>query len=145
MTITPTPSAQSGSMWRDLLSSPLTAAAVVVAMSGVVAIFAPNLVTGSEHEQLPLAALTIWPWTAAAVGYVLMAGQRRNSRDRVLGVTVVWVAVAVLSVAVPAMVTGTDPTRIPIAALIVPPFGAVATGFLAIAHARGAARRASEG
>jgi hypothetical protein len=100
MTITPTPSAQSGSMWGDLLSSPLTAAAVVVAMSGVVAIFAPNLVTGSEHEQLPLAALTIWPWTAAAVGYVL---------------------------------------------IVVPPFGAVATGFLAIAHARAVARRASEG
>ena len=132
-------------MWIDVVSRPMTAVVVVVAMSCVAALFAPNLVTGSDHEQLPLVALTIWPWTSAAVGYILMAGTRRDSRDLVVGVTVVWVAVAVLAVAVPAMVTGTDPTRIPIAALIVPPFGAVATGFLAIAHARGAARRASEG
>ncbi len=36
---------------------------------------------------------------------------------------------------VPTLVTGTDPTRIPLAALIAPPFGAVATGFLAVARA----------
>jgi hypothetical protein len=37
------------------------------------------------------------------------------------------------------METGTDPTRIPLAALIAAPFGAVVTGFLAIAHAKAGA------
>ncbi|MET0779983.1 MAG: hypothetical protein ABWZ16_00510 [Microbacterium sp.] len=85
--------------------------------------------------------MTVWPWTAAAVGYVLLAGGRSGSRDLVVGVTFVWAVVAVLAIAAPTMVTGTDPTRIPLAALIAPPFGTVATGFLAIAHARAASPR----
>jgi ABC-type proline/glycine betaine transport system permease subunit len=121
---------------RDFWNSPATAMAVVVVASTVVAVLAPDMVTGSTHEHLPLAALTIWPWTAAAVGYVFTAGRRNDSRDLVLGVTFVWTVVAVLALAVPTMVTGTDPTRIPLSALIAPPFGAVVTGFLAISHAR---------
>jgi hypothetical protein len=121
---------------QGLWDRPVTAIAAVVVTSAAVAIFAPDLVTGSEHEQLPLAALTVWPWAAAAVGYILLAATRRASRGFVIGVTGVWIVVAVVAIAAPALVTGTDPTRIPLAALIAPPFGAVATGFLAIAHAR---------
>ena len=123
----------------------MIAVAAIVTASCVVALFAPDLVTGSEQEHLPLAALTIWLWTAAAVGYVLMAGGRSGSRDFVLGVAFVWAVVAILAVAVPTMVTGTDPTSIPIASLVAPPFGTVATGFLAIAYARTPSLRSADG
>jgi hypothetical protein len=53
----------------------------------------------------------------------------------VLGTSALWLAVAVVSIAGPMLVTGTDPTRIPLAALIAPPFGAIATGLLAVHHA----------
>jgi hypothetical protein len=117
----------------------VTAVAAIVIAAVLASLFAPDLVTGPEHEHLPLVALTIWPWAAPAVGFVLMAGQRGRARELVLGVISVWAAVVVLVIAVPAMVTGTDPTRIPLAALIVPPFAAIATGFLAIAHLRASA------
>jgi hypothetical protein len=122
--------------WSDVWDHPMTAVAAIAIAALVASVFAQDMVTGSAHEHLPLVALTIWPWAAAAVGYVLMAGRRGPARQLVLGVIVVWAAVAIVAVAVPPMVTGTDPTRIPLAALIVAPFGAVVTGFLAIAHAR---------
>lgn len=122
-----------------LWDRPSVAVVMIVAASTAVAVLAPDMVTGSEHEHLPLAALTVWPWTASAVGYVVMAGRRERARDLVLSVSFVWIFVAVVAVLVPSLVTGTDPTRIPLAALIAPPFGAVTTGFLAIAHARATA------
>ncbi len=137
MTGTTTPAHPGGTLSRrDLLARPVVGVVAVVVASTIVALLAPDMVTGSAHEHLPLAALTVWPWAAAAVGYVLMAGRGKDARDLVLGVSSVWALVAVLALAVPTLVTGTDPTRIPLAALIAPPFAAVVTGFLAIAHAR---------
>ncbi|MFK4805880.1 hypothetical protein ACI3KX_08430 [Microbacterium sp. ZW CA_36] len=121
---------------HDVWDRPMTAVAAIVIAAVLASRFAPDLVTGREHEHLPLVALTIWPWAAAAIGYVLMAGRRSRARELVLGVIFVWAAAVVLAIALPAMVTGTDPTRVPLAALIVPPFAAIATGFLAIAHVR---------
>lgn len=131
------PGAPSGAQTRhDLWARPATAVVAIVAASAAVATLAPDMVTGSAQEHLPLAALTIWPWSAAAIGYVVMAGRRPGSAsDLVFGVTAVWATVAVVALAVPTLVTGTDPTRIPLAALIAPPFGALTTGFLALAHA----------
>ncbi|MGD9958712.1 hypothetical protein [Nocardioides sp.] len=128
---------------RRLGEHPATAAVVIVGAATAISILAPDLVTGSAHEHLPLAALTVWPWAAAAVGYVLMAGRHDYSRDLVLAVSFVWVLVAILAVGVPTLVTGTDPTHVPLAALIAPPFGAVITGFLCIAHARAPSTRES--
>ena len=105
----------------DVWNRPAIAMVTIVTASTLVALLAPDMVTGSNHEHLPLAALTVWPWTAAAVGYVFMAGRRKDSRDLVLGVTFVWAVVVALALAVPTMVTGTDPTRIPLAALLAPP------------------------
>jgi hypothetical protein len=135
MTATPTPTRPREAGAQDFWARPAAAVLMIVTASTVVALLSPDMVTGSAHEHLPLAALTIWPWTASAVGYVVMAGRRGGSRDLVLGVAFIWVVVAVLALAVPTLVTGTDPTRIPLAALVAPPFGAITTGFLAIAHA----------
>lgn len=120
---------------HDLASATWVAVVAVVASSVALALFTPDMVSGSEHEHLPLAALVVWPWTAAASAYLVMAGRHGGSRMLVLGTSALWLAVAVVSIAGPMLVTGTDPTRIPLAALIAPPFGAIATGLLAVHHA----------
>ena len=118
--------------WRDLLASPVTAAAAIWLSAALVAVLAPDMVTGSAHEHLPIAAMTIWIWTLAATGYVLMAARRGSSLELTLGTAAVWLTVLLVAVFAPAMVTGTDPTQIPIAALVAPPVGTLATGFLAL-------------
>lgn len=44
-----------------------------------------------------------------------------------ISVVGIWLAVALASIFSPDLVTGTDPTRVPIAAIIGPIFGAFAT------------------
>lgn len=102
-------------------------------------IFAPDMVTGSQQEHLPIAGLTAWVWAAAATGYVLMAMRARRApgdTSRWLGfelsVLTIWVVVALAGIFAPELVTGTDPTRIPLAALVAPIAGLVATGFVAL-------------
>lgn len=86
----------------DVWDRPMTAVVATVIAAVLASLFAPDLVTGRGHEHLPLVALTIWPWAAAAVGYVLMAGRRGRARGLVLGVVMVWSAVVVLVITVPA-------------------------------------------
>jgi hypothetical protein len=120
---------------RAVFESTATAVASIWVSSALVAVFAPDMVSGSEHEHLPLAALTVWLWTLTATAYVLMGARRTTSVTLVAGVAAVWAAVFVVAVAAPTMVTGSDPTEIPIGALLAPAVGALATGFLALHHA----------
>ena len=97
------------------------------------------MVTGSQQEHLPLGGLIAWLWAAAATGYVLMATHAREESDdpsRWLGfevsVLTIWVVVALAGIFAPGLVTGTDPTQIPLAALVAPIAGLVATGFVAL-------------
>jgi hypothetical protein len=107
-------------------------AAVWGAAAGI-ALFAPDLVSGSEHEHLPIAAFTVWIWAALATGFLVMipAGRRRSSH-LASTVALAWLAVAIATIFGPVMVTGSDPTRIPIVALTAPIFGAFATAFVAL-------------
>lgn len=109
-------------------------------------VLAPDMVSGSQQEHLPIAAITAWLWAAAATGYVLMAARGRDDTDDParwvnleLSVVVIWAVVALAAVLTPELVTGTDPTRIPLAAIIAPVAGMVATGFAAL-HATTARR-----
>lgn len=102
-------------------------------------LFTPDLVSGSQQEHLPIAGLTAWLWAAAATGYVLMATRVRDPNDDPsvwlgfeLSVVVIWAVVALTGIFAPELVTGTDPTRIPLAALVTPVAGLVATGFVAL-------------
>jgi hypothetical protein len=104
-----------------------------------ISIFAPDMVTGSEHDRLPVAALGTWFWGASATAFVLLAVARAGpgstqagSPGLAIGVLGIWLAVALASIFVPEMVTGSDPTRIPMAALIAPVAGAIGTGFLSV-------------
>lgn len=99
-------------------------------------VFSPDMVTGAPQEQLALPAILDWMWGAVAIGYLAAAGPGRSDPTLAVTVAVVWFAVAGTSIFAPSLVTGTDPTSIPIAALVAPVVGAIITGFLSLAALR---------
>jgi hypothetical protein len=108
-----------------------------------IALFTPDLVSGSEQEHIPFAALTIWFYAGLATAYVVMASAMRSRAGfqptTAIGwwIALIWAAVAIASIFGPELVTGADPTRLPIAAMVAPVIGMVTTGFLAIVDAGG--------
>ena len=58
-----------------------------------------------------------------------------------LSVTAVWATTAVASIFAPPLVTGTDPTRIPLVAMLVPLAAMAVTGFICLHAATARARR----
>jgi len=119
---------------RSTEPSRLVAAGLIWVASALTAIATPDMVSGSEHEHLPIAAITVWLWAAVASGYAAMT-PIANARDWLVGVGLVWAAMTAAAVFAPVMETGSDPTQIPIAALVAPPVAAVVTGFLALGQA----------
>jgi hypothetical protein len=94
----------------------------------LISLFAPDMVSGSEQEHLPLAAFTTWLWGFVATGLFLWAmGRLRGSASRrpiwiglAAATVVVWLVATILSIALPVFETGSDPTRLPIGAIVVP-------------------------
>jgi hypothetical protein len=102
-------------------------------------IWSPDLVSGTQQEHIPLAAIFDWFYAALATGLVLMAFGRRSpgaSRSLWLGFTVavagIWFVVAVASIFAPSIETGSDPTTLPIAALATPIAGVITTAFVSV-------------
>jgi hypothetical protein len=114
----------------------LVAVASVVLSVLAASIFSPDLITGSNQEHLPLAGMIDWLWGLVAIGYLAFARGARSDPSFGIAVAILWLAVAVTSIAAPEMVTGTDPTRIPIAVFIAPVVGCLATGFIALSAVR---------
>lgn len=93
-----------------------------------ISVFAPDMVSGSEHQHLPIAALTTWLWGGIATPFFLMTmfGLRRSAAWRPiwvgLGVTTVavWTGTTIVAIASPVVVTGSDPTQIPLGAILAP-------------------------
>ena len=103
----------------------------------LVSIFAPDMVSGSQQEHIPLAAFLTWISGAVATRAMLNEVVRRRelrAEDRyvwmgiALATAAIWVAVTLVSILAPEVITGTDPTRIPLAAILAPIGGAIATG-----------------
>jgi len=98
----------------------------------------PALVTGAQQEHIPLVAGVDWLWAALATGFVALAAglSDRGTRAAWIGSAValiaIWVAMAVASIAGPELVTGSDPTRVPLAAILSPFAAVVATAYVAI-------------
>jgi hypothetical protein len=101
-------------------------------------IFSPDLITGSQHEHLAIAALGVWLWGACATALVLLAASRQAGAGRpvwiglAIAVAGIWLAVALVSIFTPTTVTGTDPTTIPLGAMIAPFVGVLVTSFVAV-------------
>jgi hypothetical protein len=113
----------------------------------LISVFAPGLVSGSEQEHVPVAAFTTWLWGLVATGGFLWAmANLRGSASR----KSIWICLAaatltaglvatILSLALPVVETGSDPMRIPIAAIVSPVAAAALTvlaGIIAGAFSR---------
>lgn len=103
--------------------------------------------TPRTPRHLPVAAFGTWIWGAVATFSVLATLVRLDADGttalQVAGaVGAIWVVAAVVSIATPSVVTGSDPTQLPIACLVAPVAAAVLTagtcGFVTIlsAHRR---------
>ena len=68
------------------LESPLTALAGIWLSAALMALGAPDMVSGSQHEHLPLALITVWLWAAAATAYASMTPSRGSLARWTLGV-----------------------------------------------------------
>jgi hypothetical protein len=101
----------------------------------VISLFAPDLVSGSEQQHLPVAAFGTWFW--GGIGTLVFLWAMGRLRGRAMwrptwtGLSVVtlgiWAVATILAITLPVMVTGTDPTRIPFAALFAPVAAAMLT------------------
>ena len=100
----------------------------------VISVLSPDMIHGSAQQRLPVAALGTWLWGGGAsiAAFMGMARLRdvgrRSSWIIVFGATVaIWTAATLISILGPTTVTGSDPTTIPMAALIAPIVAMVAT------------------
>ncbi len=106
----------------------------------LISILAPDMVSGSEQEHLPVAAFTAPLWGLVGTGGFLWAmGKLRGNalrRPIWIGLTVatltVWLVATILTITLPVVETGSDPTRLPIAAMVTPIAAAVLTGLAGI-------------
>ena len=116
----------------------LTVASIWLATAAA-SVWSPVMITGVGHERLAIAAIIDWFPAAIASGLVLMAFSRRTrgaSRSLWLGflfaIGSIWAAVALVSILSPALVTGSDPTTVPIAVFAAPIGGVIATAFASV-------------
>lgn len=101
----------------------------------LISVFAPDLVSGSEQEHLPIAAFTTWFWGCVGTLVLLWAMSRlRGSameRPVWIGLSVVtlvlWAVATILAITLPVFETGTDPTQIPLGAMFAPAGAAILT------------------
>ena len=114
-----------------------TTIGLVVIWLAVVAIslFSPDLVSGSEQEHLALPAFTAWLWgLIGTIGFIWGMSKLRGDAGRKpiwvglgVAVTAIWVIATILSITLPVLETGSDPTQLPLAALVAPLGAAVLT------------------
>jgi hypothetical protein len=101
----------------------------------VLSLLAPDLVSGSEQDHLPVAAFTTWFWGGVGtLVFLWVMGRLRGSarwQPIWIGLSVVtlgiWAVATILGITLPVMETGTDPTRIPFAAIFAPVAAAMLT------------------
>jgi hypothetical protein len=114
-----------------MLWTALGTAGIWVAVA-LISLFAPDMISGSEQQHLPIAAFTAWLWGAIGTGFFVWSmGKLRGSSRWIstwIGVSVatllVWTVATIIAITAPEFVTGSDPTRIPFAAIFAP-MGAV--------------------
>jgi len=123
---------------RSWMTWTLIGLAIIWAAVIAISLASPDLVSGSQQEHLPLALFLTWIWgLIASIGYLWGMSKLRGAASRrpiwiglVVTVGVVWGVATVLSVAGPVWETGSDPTLLPVWA-IVAPIGAVLVTTLA--------------
>jgi len=125
-------SAMAEGSWMAWTASGIAGIWVAVAL---ISIFAPDMVSGSEQEHMPVAAFVTWLWGLVATGALLwMMGRLRGNAMRKpiwIGLSMttvaVWLVAVILSITLPVFETGSDPTRLPIGAMVAPVAAAMLT------------------
>jgi hypothetical protein len=125
-------SAMADGSWMAWTAAGIAGIWVAVAL---ISIFARDMVSGSEQEHLSVAAFVTWIWGLVATGAFLwtMGRPRGNATRRPvwIGLSVttvaVWLVAAILSITLPVFETGSDPTRLPIGAMVAPVAAAMLT------------------
>ena len=123
---------QSWMLWTAIGISGIWVAVLLISL------LAPDLVSGSEQQHLPVAAFTTWFWGGIGTLILLWAMGRLRGSARWqpiwIGLSVatlgIWALATILAITLPVMVTGTDPTRIPFAALFAPVAAAMLTALV---------------
>jgi hypothetical protein len=119
------PSARADGSWMAWTAAGMAGIWIAVI---VISLGAPDMVTGSEQQHFPVAAASTWLWGLVSTGaFVWAVGKLRGNATRQpiwIGLTVatlvVWLVATILSVSLPRVETGSDPTRIPVGALVGP-------------------------
>jgi hypothetical protein len=117
------------------------AAMAVGAIWGALAaasIWSPELISGTDQTRVPIAAFTDWFYAVIATGLVLLAFSRRTPdlprsswAAFTLVISGIWLVVAITSIWTPDLISD-DATRVPIAALVGPIAGVLATAFASV-------------
>jgi hypothetical protein len=124
--------ASADSSW--MLSTAIGIVGIWVAVL-LLSLLAPDLVSGSEQEHVPVAAFTTWLWggVGTLVFLWVMGRLRGNSSWQPIwiGLSVatvaIWAVATILGATLPVRVTGSDPTRVPVAAIVAPVAAAMLT------------------
>jgi len=114
-------------------------AGIWVAVAAI-SLLAPDMVTGSEQQHMPVAAFGTWLWGLIATGTYLWGMERLRGRAErrpiwaglTAATLALWLVAAVLAATLPRVETGTDPTRIPVGALVAPIAATVLTALAAM-------------
>ena len=111
---------------------------------GALSLFAPDLVSGTEQEHVPIAGILTWLWGGLATGLVVVAASVSDTaadrwRSVAIVTAVIWGVAAAAGVWSPVLETGTDPTRVPLAAIFAPIAATIGTAFVAV-YAAGSRR-----
>jgi hypothetical protein len=127
-----------GPPWYAYAFTGLAIASIWVSVV-LASIYAPDFVSGSQQEHLTLVGWVDWVWGAIATGFVVLAaiqGIRAATTSLAawtslgIGVALTWLGVCLVSVFAPVFITGSDPTRIPLAAMGTPILGVFVTWFV---------------
>ena len=101
-------------------------------------IWSPELISGTDQTRVPIAAFTDWFYAVIATGLVLLAFSRRTPdlprsswAAFTLVISGIWLVVAITSIWTPDLISD-DATRVPIAALVGPIAGVLATAFASV-------------
>jgi hypothetical protein len=114
--------------------------AVIWVAVALISVFSPDMVSGSEQEHLPVAAFATWISGVVGTGaFFWMMGKLRGSVTRRpvwIGLSVttmaIWMVATILSIVLPVVETGSDPTRLPVGAMVAPVAAAMLTALAGI-------------
>jgi hypothetical protein len=114
--------------------------AVIWVAVALISVFSPDMVSGSEQEHLPVAAFATWISGVVGTGaFLWMMGKLRGSVTRRpvwIGLSVttmaIWTVATILSIVLPVVETGSDPTRLPVGAMVAPVAAAMLTALAGI-------------